>query len=296
MLHRPPSRPRFARSIFRRSRAASVPTPGPTLATAGILVAGAAAALLRERRAARRFERLGGAALETLLNAIDANDPVTGAHLRRVARYALVLASARELDDHTCHAVERVALFHDIGKLDEALFDVIHDAHGLTPEERQTIRTHPQRGADVVAPLAAFYPDLPEGIVSHHERWDGTGYPRQLAGTAIPLTARIVAIADTFDAITHTRRYHEGRSTDTARDAIREGRSTQFDPDLVDLFLSPAVAARIDDAMRATRFEGKDRATRRSRAGKAPAPDVSFRWRGTAPEPPAPDPAPPAPR
>jgi len=253
------------------------------LPAAAVTLGVGAAALFYQRRVTRRLARLGGAALETLLEAIDANDPITGAHVRRVARYALVLASALDVDDHARHAIERVALFHDIGKIHEALFDVIHDPHTLTPEECEAIRTHPERGADVVAPLAAFYPDLPEGIVSHHERWDGTGYPRGLSGKGIPLTARVVAIADTFDAITHTRRYHGGESGSAARKVIADGRGTQFDPSLVDLFLSPAVTRDIERAMRTADHEGEQRAARRSRPGVAQAPDVSFRWRGTAP-------------
>src|SRR6185437_15096818 len=94
-----------------------------------------------------KFERLGAAALETLLNAIDANDPVTGAHVRRVARYSLVLIHAMGGDEHQSRVVERVALFHDIGKIHEALFDVIHEHSRLDPRERREIRTHPDRGA-----------------------------------------------------------------------------------------------------------------------------------------------------
>jgi len=107
---------------------------------------------------------LSAAALETLLHAIDANDPVTGAHVRRVARYALILGTAADLDERACHSVERVALFHDIGKIHEALFDVIHDDTSLTPAERRSVNTHPERGAKVLAPLGAFYPDLPNGF------------------------------------------------------------------------------------------------------------------------------------
>src|SRR5665213_3509097 len=130
---------------------------------AGAALATAALALLRRHKTSIKFERFGAAAMETLLNAIDANDPVTGAHVRRVARYALVLADAMGTDAHTCHVIERVALFHDIGKIHEALFDVIHDDGKLDPPERKAIRTHPARGAKVLAPLAAFYPDLSKG-------------------------------------------------------------------------------------------------------------------------------------
>lgn len=273
------------------------PPPTSRCGVAALAVAGIAiAAFARERRLARRSERLGGAALETLLYAIDANDPVTGAHVRRVARYALALAHAMRLDRHTCSSIERVALFHDVGKIDEALFDVIHEPAAMSPADRRAIRIHPRRGAEVVAPLAAFYPDLAEGILSHHERWDGTGYPRGLAGEAIPLAARIVAIADTFDAVTHTRRYRAGAPADVARARIAAGRGTQFDPALVDAFLSRAVVRRVDRALREANRASETPEPRRvpGRVHPTPAPDISFRWRGRARAPLPRDPARPA--
>lgn len=265
----------------------SSPRTGVLLGGATLLGAGAAV-LWREHRTLRARTRLGGAALEALLNAIDANDPVTGAHVRRVARYALVLADAVGLDAHQLHSVERVALFHDIGKIHEALFDVIHDRTALTPAERRAVMTHPERGAEVLAPLAAFYPDLPKGVIAHHERWDGSGYPRGIKGGRIPLVARIVAIADTFDAITHQRRYSKARGVVAARAAIAAGRGTQFDPILVDLFLAPPVVEQVDALLRGeARGDGgehpitrRGERNRRSRHGEPlHAPDVSFRWR-----------------
>lgn len=252
-------------------------------ATAGVAAGAGAMVLLHQKRTRRKLERLGGAALETLLNAIDANDPVTGAHVRRVARFSLVLADAMGLDDHQSHSVELVALFHDVGKIHQALFDVIHDAKGLTPAERRAIRTHPSRGAKVLEPLAAFYPDLPMGVLSHHEHWDGTGYPRRLRGSSIPLSARIVSIADTFDAITHSRRYSAARSLGAAVSIIAQGRGSQFEPELVDMFLSPPVMEQVRSEMRAARAIERGRVRRSERGEKVDAPDVSFRWRGTAP-------------
>ena len=266
----------------------TIRNPGPAVLLAVPAVAATAAtalALLRRRRPSVKFERLGAAALETLLNAIDANDPVTGAHVRRVARYALVLADAMGADSHTRHAVERVALFHDIGKIHEALFDVIHDSRSLTPSELREVRTHPTRGAHVLEPLASFYPELSRGVIAHHERWDGTGYPSRLKKKEIPLSARVVAIADTFDAITHSRRYHAGRSLKVGLTAIGEGRGTQFDPELVDLFLAPPVVASIRAEMReASTIERGPKSERRTQRGdEVDAPDVSFRWRDTPP-------------
>jgi HD-GYP domain-containing protein (c-di-GMP phosphodiesterase class II) len=236
--------------------------------------------MIRERRARIHAERLGAAVLETLLNAIDANDAMTGAHVRRVARYSLILCEALDLDERTCRSVERVALFHDIGKIHEAISDIFHESSKLTPEERRLVMTHPQRGADVLAPLTPFYPELPEGVLSHHERWDGSGYPRHLKGEQIPLAARIIAIPDTFDAITNSRRYNEARSMTEATRAIAEGRGTQFDPDLVDLFLNPPVTEAIEEA----RAESKRPHVRHHhrRDGKKigePVPDLKFRWR-----------------
>jgi HD-GYP domain-containing protein (c-di-GMP phosphodiesterase class II) len=223
------------------------------------LAVGAAASglLLREHGIRTKAERLSAATLETLLNAIDANDAITGAHVRRVATYALILGESAGLDERTLRSVERVALFHDIGKLHGALTDIFHE---------------------VLAPLEGFFPDLPKGVAAHHERWDGKGYPRGLKAKRIPLVARVVAIADSFDAITHRRRYSHARSFSEAVEAIKAGRGTQFDPDLVDVFLSQPVLERIDESMReANRPHKNHRNRRRGEAQRAP--DVTFRWR-----------------
>ena len=140
--------------------------------------------------------------------------------------------------------------------------------------------THPQRGADVVAPLSLFYPDLGEGVLSHHERWDGTGYPRGLHGTDIPLTARIVALADTFDAITCQRRYDAARSAPDAVEVIAGERGRQFDPELTDLFLSATVQARVHEAMcRSLPIQDPGTSKRRPEGAGGAVPDVAFRWR-----------------
>jgi HD-GYP domain-containing protein (c-di-GMP phosphodiesterase class II) len=239
-----------------------------------------AGTLLQRQRAARRgAERFVAATLETLLNAIDANDHETGAHVRRVASYSLTLATAAELDEPARRNIERVALFHDIGKIHEALVDIIHDPSKLTPEEWKAIATHPQRGAEVLRPLGAFYPELEEGVLSHHERWDGTGYPRRLSRRRIPLAARLVAICDSFDAITHSRRYRPGQDPRMGAEAIAAGRGTQFDPELTDLFLFPPVFEQILSDMRRAHAPRPPRNDRRVGGGGPPAPDVAFRWR-----------------
>ena len=138
--------------------------------------------------------------------------------------------------------------------------------------------THPLRGAEVLEPLSVFYPDLGKGVAAHHERWDGSGYPRCLKGRRIPLQARVVAIADSFDAITHRRRYSHERSFSEATRAIAAGKGTQFDPDLVDLFLSPPVLAKSEKAMRQAHTPRRKRGNRR-RGRTQRVPDITFRWR-----------------
>jgi HD-GYP domain-containing protein (c-di-GMP phosphodiesterase class II) len=249
------------------------------------IIAGAAAGALyaRERRSRVGIERFGASALEALLNAIDANNPDTGAHVRRVADYALILAEAADCDEKMLRSIERVALFHDIGKIDGALSDIVNDTAELTAAERRAIMTHPRLGAEVLSPLAAFYPDLPAGVLAHHERWDGKGYPRRLRGRRIPLTARVVAIVDTFDAVTHARSYHSARSMKKGIEVISAGRATQFDPELVDVFLSDPVMQEIRSAMRKAFAPKRRGGNRKRRPGHTDTPDLTFRWRKQAP-------------
>jgi HD-GYP domain-containing protein (c-di-GMP phosphodiesterase class II) len=185
------------------------------------------------------------------------------------------------LDDEALLHIERVAIFHDIGKIHEALFDVIHDKGHLTESSRRAVLSHPERGARVLAPLDAFYPELSKGVVAHHERWNGSGYPRGLKGKRIPLSARIVAIADTFDAITRSRRYSVARSTAVATQVILKGRDILFDPELVDLFMFPPVhqlmlrAKKLLDDWKAPVLHRIDAKTKR----EEDVPEISFRWR-----------------
>ena len=228
----------------------------------------------------RRAERFAAAAFESLLRAIDANDPQTGAHVRRVAEYALLLADELGVSERDKRTIELAALFHDIGKIHQALFDIVHEPRTLTPAERRAIATHPARGAEVLAPIAHFHPSVAEAELSHHERWDGKGYPRHLRGLRIPLAARVVTVADAFDAITQTRRYRGGRTASKAAEIILQGRGTQFDPDIVDLMLLPPVFEQVEGILRASsRREKNGPPMRRESHGFEAAPKVEIRWR-----------------
>jgi len=279
-----PQRGRFVCSPPAAERVLPLPSRMPlsraALATGASATAAVTLLLRHEKSTRQATERFAAAALETLLNAIDANDAATGAHVRRVATLALILADAADLSERECKNVERVALFHDIGKIHEALFDILHDDDAtLTAEQRSAIATHPARGAKVLSPLLGFYPDLPAGVLAHHERWDGTGYPRGLKGRRIPLSSRLVAIADTFDAITNRRRYRDAQSIETARQIIQDGRATQFDPDLVDLFLFPPVFSKIRSAARRVAPWKGPIEQRGPGQDEDNVPDITFRWR-----------------
>ena len=257
----------------------AMPVSRTSIATASLTATAGSLVVWRELKARRAAERMAAAALESLLRAIDANDPDTGVHVRRVAEYALILCDAAGLSDNECRSVTRVALFHDVGKIHEALFDIIHDVKRLTPAERREVTTHPRRGADVLEPLAGFYPDLQQGVLAHHERWNGTGYPRRLKGRNIPLTARIIAIADTFDAVTHRRQYSDGRSVNAARDILLEGRGKEFDPELIDLFLAPPVWESVLAAYRRVSRWREPVKVRGPGRRETKVPDIIFRWR-----------------
>lgn len=255
------------------------PMQSPTTTLDNTSLAAATLLMQEEHDARAAAERFAAASLETLLNAIDANDADTGAHVRRVAVYSLILADAADAGVDEKRLIEQVALFHDIGKIHEALFDIIHEDRKLTDADRRAMLTHPQRGADVLEPLNGFYPELAAGVLAHHERWNGQGYPNKLRGTRIPLSARVVAIADTFDAITHHRRYRSGRTSQSALEIILAGRGTEFDPDLVDLFTFPPVFEEILAALDVVSAWPIPVKARRSGRDRDDAPDITFRWR-----------------
>jgi putative nucleotidyltransferase with HDIG domain len=176
------------------------------------------------------------ATVRALTNAVEARDAYTGKHAERVAAYALELA--RRIDptiaeDPQC---EFGFLLHDVGKV--AIPDgILHKPEPLLEEESRLMRRHPVIGAEIVGAVP-FLAEAAAIVRSHHERFDGSGYPDGLAGEEIPLAARIFAVADAFDAITTERPYRPAASFAEARAAIADAAGTHFDP---------AVVAALDD-------------------------------------------------
>ena len=177
------------------------------------------------------------ATIEALALAIDAKDQVTSGHIRRVQLHSVMLA--RELgitDDREIKAIEAAGLLHDLGKL--AVPEHILNKPGrLTPVEFEQMKTHAAVGADILATIDFPYPVEPI-VRYHHEMWDGKGYPQGLSGEAIPIGARILAVADCFDALTSDRPYRRALTKDQAIAVIVERRGTQYDPWVVDTFIA----------------------------------------------------------
>jgi putative two-component system response regulator len=173
--------------------------------------------------------------LIALASAIDAKDPVTEHHCDRVAEQATILAQTLGLSDSAIEAVTYGAVLHDVGKIGIAEM-VLSKPGDLTEDERAEMQRHPVIGDGILRPLhlGSIVGPIVRG---HHERWDGNGYPDGLKGDGIPIGARIVAVVDSHDAMTHTRPYREALSADEARAELLRNRGTQFDPEIVDVFL-----------------------------------------------------------
>jgi diguanylate cyclase (GGDEF)-like protein/putative nucleotidyltransferase with HDIG domain len=191
--------------------------------------------LENEKKHSSEMAELFNSTLSTLALAIDAKDPHTHGHIQRVQKYSRAIAEAMGLDEQQIKSIAAAALLHDIGKL--AIPEYILSKHGpLTADEMQKMRQHPQLGADIISNIKFPYPVV-DSILAHHEYFDGTGYPGGLKGKDIPLGARILAVADVFDAYTSDRVQCE-ETLDGAIRAIREGSATCFDPDVVTIWES----------------------------------------------------------
>jgi response regulator RpfG family c-di-GMP phosphodiesterase len=182
--------------------------------------------------------------LEALVTALDAREHETQAHSQRVREYTLTLARNLGLKHDDLIQTGRGALLHDVGKI--GVPDSILLKPGkLNEEEWVEMRRHPQIGYNVLQSIEFLSPAA-EIVLCHHERWDGRGYPKGLAGCDIPLGARIFAVADTLDAMTSDRPYRKAMSFDTAFKEIRTCSGTQFDPRVVEAFMSVPMESWID--------------------------------------------------
>jgi HD-GYP domain-containing protein (c-di-GMP phosphodiesterase class II) len=198
----------------------------------------------------QRFRSLKDAYADTirsLVGALEAKDVYTRGHSERVAGYAVALGRAMGLDAKACDRLEYAGLLHDLGKIALPV-TILTKPGALTDAEMDLMKGHPAAGASMVSripPLA----ELDELVRYHHERYEGGGYPEGLAGTEVPALSRILTVADAYDAMTTTRAYRPRMSHESARDVVAGASGTQFDPEVVAVFLrnwSEVVGAALD--------------------------------------------------
>ena len=183
----------------------------------------------------RQTERLTVQVMQTLASTIDAKDKYTNGHSVRVAEYSREIARRMNMSEQNQQDIYYIGLLHDIGKIgipDE----IINKTSRLTDEEFATIKTHPCIGADILTKMSEL-PDIATGARWHHERYDGRGYPDGLVGDNIPLVARIICVADSYDAMTSNRSYREVLPQSVVRSEIEKGKGTQFDPIFAEIML-----------------------------------------------------------
>ncbi len=187
--------------------------------------------------------------LHAMSRTIDARDSYTQRHSERVARLSRELAELYGLSDQACQEIYLAGILHDIGKIGIS-DDVLLKNGPLTEEEFKAIQQHPRIGYRIVEQLEDLHFVLP-GILYHHERWDGRGYPEGLRGESTPLIARIIAVADAFDAMTSSRPYRSAMPIDKAHHIINAGGGQQWDRQVIECFnawLASRISTKMDGA------------------------------------------------
>jgi putative nucleotidyltransferase with HDIG domain len=192
-----------------------------------------------------KFKRLFVESIGGLINALEARDEHTANHSVKVRCYAMLIAKEMNLLQATVEHIGRAAMLHDIGKI--GLPDnVLLKEGALTETEWQLVRRHPIMSVRIMEGMEFLDQEIP-AVRYHHERFDGGGYPEGLAGSSIPLGARILAVADSFDAMVSSRVYREGMGVEAALEEIRAHSGTQFDPAVVEAFFQAVQEEKIND-------------------------------------------------
>jgi putative nucleotidyltransferase with HDIG domain len=168
--------------------------------------------------------------------AIDARDPYTHGHSVRVAQLSLLIARELEFNEGKCADLEKACLFHDVGKI-KIPDAILRKTSKLSPSEYEEIKQHTDYGADILRKAPSLHKYIPS-VRHHHEWFNGQGYPDRLAGEEIPPFAAIISIADAYDAMTSERPYRKALSRDEALREVRKSSGTQFNPQLIDVFMS----------------------------------------------------------
>lgn len=185
----------------------------------------------------RALQRVSHEMLELMVSAIEARDPYTSGHSRRVSKMAVEIARSVGLNEREVSRIGVAGLLHDVGKIHEKYAPILSKPDRLTRDEWMLMKEHPIDGEKLVSNVSQLHDVLP-AVRHHHERWDGAGYPDGLRGESIPLMARVLAIADTIDAMTSDRSYRRGMTVEEVRREVERCAGTQFDPLIVKRLLN----------------------------------------------------------
>ena len=183
--------------------------------------------------------------LEMMVKSIEARDPYTSGHSRRVAALSKAIAKDLGLSGEDLAEVQNAALLHDVGKIHEEFAPLLSKEGRLTQDEWEVMKTHAAKSAELVGLFSRFRGTVQDAVRSHHERWDGKGYPDGIVGEAIPLGARVIMISDTIDAMTTDRPYRKALPFEKVVSELQKYRGTQFDPVLVDATISSVTVRRL---------------------------------------------------
>ncbi len=183
----------------------------------------------------KRLEKMSTQIISTLSGAIDAKDTYTNGHSTRVAEYSVEISKRSGFSEEEQNKIYMIGLLHDVGKIGVS-DSIINKPARLTEEEYEEIKNHPVLGARILKNISEF-PELVTGARWHHERFDGNGYPDGLKGLEIPAEARVIAVADAYDAMTSRRSYRDILPQDKVREEIVNGKGGQFDPDFAKIML-----------------------------------------------------------
>jgi len=193
----------------------------------------------------RRLQSSGRELLDLMVKAIEARDPYTSGHSIRVATLAKAIAQESRVSTEGIEEVYTAAILHDVGKIHEEFAPLLRKESKLTPEETALLQTHAAKSADLVGIISSFRGTVQSAVRSHHERWDGGGYPDGIVGDDIPLGARIIMISDTADAMMTDRPYRKRLPIEAVIGELQKYRGTQFDPKLVDLVINSVAIRRV---------------------------------------------------
>jgi HD-GYP domain-containing protein (c-di-GMP phosphodiesterase class II) len=192
-----------------------------------------------------QLEDSGQELLQVMVKAIEARDPYTSGHSVRVSEMSRAMAAELGLPARSIDEVETAALLHDVGKIHEEFAPLLRKEGRLTEEETALMQTHSAKSAALVGIIARFHGFIRDSVRHHHERWDGLGYPDEVAGKSIPLGARIILIADTIDAMTTDRPYRKRLPVEAVITELQKCRGTQFDPELIDVVVGSVSIRRL---------------------------------------------------